>query len=65
MDRGILATIYAGRYDATRYAGRADRRIPPFIRETFIRVVDHLPSTKDCAYTNFCDITVRVVRSVS
>ena len=28
----------------------------------FIRVVDHLPATKDTAGTNFCDITVRMVR---
>ena len=28
----------------------------------FIRVVNHLPATKDSAFTNFCDITVRVVR---
>ena len=28
----------------------------------FVRVVTHLPGTKDSAYTNFCDITVRVVR---
>ena len=28
----------------------------------FVRVVDHLPATKDVAHTNFCDITARVVR---
>ena len=28
----------------------------------FIRVVDHLPATKDVSGTNFCDITARVVR---
>jgi N-acetyl-gamma-glutamyl-phosphate reductase len=28
----------------------------------FVRVVDHLPATKDCTGTNFCDVTVRVVR---
>ncbi len=28
----------------------------------FIRVVDHLPATKDVRDTNFCDITARVVR---
>ena len=30
--------------------------------EPFVRVVDHLPATKDVAGTNFCDITVRLVR---
>ena len=28
----------------------------------FVRVVSHLPATKDSAHTNFCDITLRVVR---
>ena len=27
-----------------------------------MRVVDHLPGTKDTSGTNFCDITVRLVR---
>ena len=27
-----------------------------------MRVVKHLPATKDSVGTNFCDITVRVVR---
>ena len=30
--------------------------------QPFVRVVDHLPATKDTVGTNFCDITVRVVR---
>ena len=25
-------------------------------------MINHLPATKDSAYSNFCDITVRVVR---
>ena len=27
-----------------------------------MRVIDHLPGTKDTVDTNFCDITARVVR---
>jgi N-acetyl-gamma-glutamyl-phosphate reductase len=27
-----------------------------------VRVVEHLPGTKDCAMTNYCDITARLVR---
>lgn len=62
MDRGILATIYA------TPTGPADQaELLAMYREyyggkPFIRVVDHLPATKDSAGTNFCDITVRVVR---
>ena len=28
----------------------------------FVRVVGHLPATKDSAYTNFFDVTLRIVR---
>ena len=62
MDRGILTTTYSqpvGQPDEEKvlqtlrdfYAG-----------EPFVRVVDHLPGTKDSAYTNFCDLTARIVR---
>lgn len=30
--------------------------------EPFVRVVDHLPGSKDTRDTNFCDITARIVR---
>ncbi len=30
--------------------------------EPFVRVVDHLPGTKDTTDSNFCDITARLVR---
>jgi len=62
MDRGILATTYSiprGTY--------TDKQVIEALREfyrgePFVRVVDHLPATKDTAHTNFCDITARVVR---
>ncbi|MBI3865894.1 MAG: N-acetyl-gamma-glutamyl-phosphate reductase [Planctomycetia bacterium] len=62
MDRGIIATIY-GRLKKTA----TDAQLIAAAREfyagkPFIRVVDHLPATKDSAYTNFCDITVRQAR---
>lgn len=62
MDRGILATIYA-----TPTGGTSAEQLLSFMRsfyegKPFIRVVDHLPRTKDVAYTNYCDITVRCVR---
>ena len=62
MDRGILATIYPR---LTRPATQAEllQVMRDFYRgKPFIRVVDHLPSTKDSAFTNFCDITVRFCR---
>ena len=61
MDRGILSTTYSvptrkvteERLNATLREFYADR--------PFVRVVDHLPATKDTVGTNFCDMTARVV----
>jgi N-acetyl-gamma-glutamyl-phosphate reductase len=33
-----------------------------YAEKPFVRVVDHLPGTKDTLGTNFCDITARLVR---
>ncbi|MEO6809822.1 MAG: N-acetyl-gamma-glutamyl-phosphate reductase [Isosphaeraceae bacterium] len=62
MDRGILATVYA-----TPTAKVSEPELMALYRRfyadcPFVRVVDRLPGTKDSAYTNFCDITVRVVK---
>lgn len=62
MDRGILTTTYS------RPAGNvSEEQLLDLLRETyaeepFVRVVDHLPATKDSADTNFCDLTARIVR---
>jgi N-acetyl-gamma-glutamyl-phosphate reductase len=62
MDRGIFATIYAQpKRPATEHDLLALYR-SFYARSPFVRVVGHLPATKDSAFTNFCDITVRVVR---
>jgi N-acetyl-gamma-glutamyl-phosphate reductase len=61
MDRGILATTYA------RPRGEVtEEQVLDHLREfyrdrPFVRIVDHLPSTKDTSHTNYCDITVRHV----
>ncbi len=62
MDRGIFATIYA-----TPKAELTEKQAIDCLREfyignPFVRVVSHLPKTKDVAYTNYCDITARVVK---
>lgn len=61
MDRGILTTAYAKRLD-----GRGEADLLDLLRETyrscpFVRVIDGLPATKNTAYSNFCDISLRVV----
>jgi N-acetyl-gamma-glutamyl-phosphate reductase len=62
MDRGIFATIYA-----TPRAAISEHELKDLYRSfykecPFVRIVDHLPSTKDSAWTNFFDLNVRVVR---
>lgn len=62
MERGILSVIYAR---PTRNVTESD--VLKLLREfyagqPFIRVVSHLPATKDTAHTNFVDITARVVK---
>lgn len=62
MDRGILATMYArptGEHTEEELLG-AMREY--YAGKPFMRVVDHLPATKDVAWTNFCDVTVRKSR---
>jgi N-acetyl-gamma-glutamyl-phosphate reductase len=62
MDRGIFATIYASPKHMAVEHDLRDLYRAFYARSPFVRVVDHLPATKDSAHTNFCDITVRVVR---
>lgn len=74
MDRGILATIYAKPAAASAAASilaasssRGAESLMAALREfyadkPFVRVVDHLPRTKDVAFTNYCDITLRIVK---
>jgi N-acetyl-gamma-glutamyl-phosphate reductase len=62
MDRGILTTTYSRPTgDLTEEKAFAALR-SFYASEPFVRVVDHLPGSKDTAHTNYCDITVRIVR---
>lgn len=62
MDRGILTTAYALPADGVGEADLLAALRQFYAGKPFIRVVAHLPATKDTAHTNFCDFTVRVVR---
>ncbi len=62
MDRGILSTIYATPHRTLTQAQLLELYRAYYTRAPFVRVVDHLPATKDCAGTNFLDLTLRVVR---
>ena len=62
MDRGILTTAYAEPLgEATEQDLLAALR-EFYDGQPFVRVVEHLPATKDVMGSNFCDVTVRLVR---
>jgi N-acetyl-gamma-glutamyl-phosphate reductase len=62
MDRGILCTIYAEPTDDRSEAAYLDLFRAFYEGKPFVRVVEHLPRTKDVTGTNFCDVTVRRAR---
>ncbi len=63
MDRGILTTSYSMPTGQASEETLFDALKEFYADEPFVRVVDHLPATKDSMGTNFCDLTVRVVRN--
>lgn len=62
MDRGILTTAYATPKAGVDGAKALSALRKFYENEPFVRVVDGLPGTKDVAGTNYCDLTVRLVR---
>ena len=62
MDRGIYSTIYATPRRSFTEAQLLELYREYYLAAPFVRVVSHLPATKDTSHTNFLDITVRVVR---
>ncbi|MGD0654890.1 MAG: N-acetyl-gamma-glutamyl-phosphate reductase [Thermoguttaceae bacterium] len=62
MDRGILTTTYSQPIKELSEEKVMQTMRDFYDAEPFVRVVDHFPGTKDSMGTNFCDITVRVVR---
>lgn len=62
MDRGILSTIYAVPRRSFSENQLLEMYRAYYVKAPFVRVVSHLPATKDTAHSNFIDISVRVVR---
>jgi N-acetyl-gamma-glutamyl-phosphate reductase len=62
MDRGIFSTIYAVPRRPLSERELLEMYRSYYAHAPFVRVVEHLPATKDCTGTNFFDVTVRVVR---
>jgi N-acetyl-gamma-glutamyl-phosphate reductase len=59
MDRGILATIYALPIGDASEEELLDAMGEFYADSPFVKVVGHLPATKDVAGTNFFHVTVR------
>ncbi len=62
MDRGILTTTYSRPVGNVSEEQLLDLLREAYADEPFVRVVDHLPATKDSVDTNYCDLTARIVR---
>jgi len=62
MDRGILSTCYSRPANPVTEEDVLEVLASTYANEPFVRVVEHLPGTKDVSGTNFCDITARVVK---
>ena len=62
MDRGILTTAYSRPLRSLTENQLLDTLGNFYADRPFVRVVEHLPGTKDTIGTNFCDITARIVR---
>jgi len=62
MDRGILTTTYSRPLKPVSEQLLLDTLREYYADRPFVRVAEHLPGTKDTVGTNFCDITVRIVR---
>ena len=62
MDRGIFCSIYPRVKGQQTQAQLLEVYRRFYAGQPFIRIVDHIPTTKDVSFTNFCDITVRFNR---
>ncbi|MCS7161621.1 MAG: N-acetyl-gamma-glutamyl-phosphate reductase [Gemmatales bacterium] len=62
MDRGIFTTVYARPRRTVSEAELFELYRDYYSRAPFVRVVAHLPNSKDTLGTNFCDVTLRLVR---
>jgi N-acetyl-gamma-glutamyl-phosphate reductase len=62
MDRGILTTAYAQPVASVDQNDLLHAFQEMYAGEPFVHVVEHLPGTKEVSGTNFCHVTVRLVR---
>ncbi len=60
MDRGILSTVYARPVGTPSQEGALECLGTFYRSEPFVKIVGHLPGSKDTSNTNYCHITARV-----
>lgn len=63
MNRGILTTAYSEPATDADEASLITAMREAYQDSPFVRVVDHLPHTRDVIHTNYVDITVRIVKN--
>lgn len=61
MNRGILSTAYSVPLGRPTESDLLDAFRAAYDDCPFVRVVEHLPHTRDVIHTNYCDVTARVV----
>lgn len=61
MNRGILSTAYSVPLGRPTQKDLLDAFHAAYDDCPFVRVVEHLPHTRDVIHTNYCDVTARVV----
>ncbi|HLJ95368.1 MAG TPA: N-acetyl-gamma-glutamyl-phosphate reductase [Gemmataceae bacterium] len=62
MNRGIFTTIYATPQRGFSEGELLELYRTYYAKAPFVRILSQVPATKDCAGTNFLDVTVRLVR---
>jgi N-acetyl-gamma-glutamyl-phosphate reductase len=62
MNRGIFTTIYATPRRTSTEAELLELYRAYYHKAPFVRVLSHLPATRDSSGSNFLDVAVRVVR---
>jgi N-acetyl-gamma-glutamyl-phosphate reductase len=62
MDRGIFSTIYSRPLRQVTESQLYDLYREYYRHAPFVRIVAGLPGTKACSGTNFCDLSLRLVR---
>lgn len=63
MERGILSTVYLKPLQPMSVERAMQVLVDEHHGNSFVRVRERLPRTSEVARTNFCDISVRVVKS--